>query len=122
MVAAFRVYVNGSAGSPPKQWYRLLSHWGDNLRPIYNLCWRIPGLLKRASLLHFDALITCTQKSGLGNITDKTYVELSFHRRLYTPNAVTSACMSELAQNLSALLTSGIPAHEHHVIVHPSMS
>ncbi|KAF5405519.1 hypothetical protein PHET_00948 [Paragonimus heterotremus] len=111
--------MEGAAGVQPKQWNRLLRHWGDNLRPIYNLCWRIPTLLKKASPLHYDALITCTQKSGLVRVTDKTYVELFFHRELYTPNNVTFACMNELAHNLSALLTSGIPAHENHLIVHP---
>ncbi|KAF5403261.1 hypothetical protein PHET_03497 [Paragonimus heterotremus] len=114
--------MNESAGVQQTRWDRFLSHWGDNLRPIYNLCCRIPALLKNTSPLHYNALITCTQKNGLENITDKTYIELFFHRQLYTRNAVTSACMSELAQNLSALLTSGIPAQEHHVIVQSSMS
>ncbi|KAF5402534.1 hypothetical protein PHET_03774 [Paragonimus heterotremus] len=114
--------MSGDASVQLKKWDLFLSHWGDNLRPVYNLCWRIPALLKKASPLHHSALITCTQKNGLGSITGKTYVELFFHRQLYTLNAVTSACMSELAQNLSALLTSGIPAHEHHVIVQSSMS
>ncbi|KAF7260520.1 hypothetical protein EG68_02332 [Paragonimus skrjabini miyazakii] len=113
----FRVYINGAAGVQPKQWDRLLSHWGDNLRPIYNLCWRIPAVLKKASPLHYDALITCTLKNELENFSDKTYIELFFHRELYTPNAVTTSCMNELARNLSELLTSGIGAHEHHMIV-----
>ncbi|KAF5401919.1 hypothetical protein PHET_04897, partial [Paragonimus heterotremus] len=78
----------------------------------------IPAVLKRASPLHYDALITCTQKNELKNITDKTYIELFFHRQLYTPNVITSTCINELAQNLSVLLNSGIDARELRVIVH----
>ncbi|KAF5403259.1 hypothetical protein PHET_03495 [Paragonimus heterotremus] len=114
--------MKGAVDVQPKQWNRLLTHWGDNLRPIYNLCWRIPALLKKASPLHYNALITCTQKNELESITDETYIELFFHRELYTLDAVTSQCMSELAQNLSDVLTSGIDARELVVVVNSGKS
>ncbi|KAF5398725.1 hypothetical protein PHET_08088 [Paragonimus heterotremus] len=90
------------------QWNRFLGHWGEYRGHTYDLCWRIPALLEKASASHYNALLTCTQLWGTPTVSDWTRVHLFFDSKLYTNSPVTPSCMSDLAGNLTSILNGGI--------------
>ncbi|KAF7253031.1 hypothetical protein EG68_08904 [Paragonimus skrjabini miyazakii] len=109
LISEFKIEVSEDILSGVEnQWNIFLGHWSEHRGHTYDLCWRIPAVLEKASASHYNALLTCTQLWGTPTVSDWTRVHLFFDSKLYTNSPVTPSCMSDLARSLTSILNRGI--------------
>ncbi|KAF7258282.1 hypothetical protein EG68_04552 [Paragonimus skrjabini miyazakii] len=87
-----------------KLWNDFLNGWEDMERYIYDLCWRLRGILKTVSKAHFRTLVACQQTPQNQKVEDSTAVILYFDHQLYINSSVDRACLLKLENELSTIL------------------